>query len=79
MHPQIPMRQRIENDFAFHAANTDEKKMAHTSVRNKCKDLALYIVDNVPAGREQALALTAVEEAMHWANAALAKANPVSE
>ncbi len=65
--------ERITNDFAFHPAHTNEKKDAHTSVRTHCKELALFIAENVPAGREQSLALTAVEEAMHWANAGIAK------
>lgn len=70
-----PIHDRIDHDFAFHPATTDEKRNAHTSVREHCKTLAHYIADTVPAGREQALALTHIEEAMHWANAALAKAN----
>jgi hypothetical protein len=69
----LVMHQRVDNDFAFHAATTDEKREAHTSIRVHCRELAHFIVDNVPAGREQSLALTALEEAMHWANAALAK------
>lgn len=66
---------RIDNDFAFHPATTDEKRSAHGSVRHECRQLAHFIVDKVPAGREQSLALTALEECMHWANAGIAKTN----
>lgn len=66
---------RIDHDFAFHAATTEEKRNAHTSVREHCKALAHFIADAVPAGREQSLALTHLEETMHWCNAALAKQN----
>lgn len=70
----MDIKDRIENDFSFHPANTEEKRNEHTSVREHCKQLALFIVDKVPPGRDQSLALTAVEEAMHWANAGIAKA-----
>ena len=71
----MDLHDRVDNDFAFHAATTDEKRNAHTSVREHCKSLAHYIVDNVPSGREQSLALTALEECMHWCNSGIAKAN----
>lgn len=64
----------IEHRFAFHAATTDEKRDAHGSVRQACRRLADQINEQVPAGREQALALTAIEEAMFWANAGIARA-----
>ncbi|MGC5398070.1 DUF7681 family protein [Streptomyces sp. DT20] len=64
----------IEHRFAFHAATTQEKRDDHTSVRQACRRLADQINEQVPAGREQALALTAVEQAMFWANAAIARA-----
>lgn len=66
---------RVTNDFAFHAASTEEKRNEHTAVRTRCADLAHYFVDRVPEGRELSLALTALEEAMHWANAGIAKAS----
>ncbi|MER7726403.1 hypothetical protein [Streptomyces sp. NPDC096323] len=43
-------------------------------MRQACRHLADQINEQVPAGREQALALTKVEEAMFWANAAIARA-----
>lgn len=63
----------IAHRFAFHAATTQEKRDAHTSVRQHCRQLADYINDNVPDGREKSLAITRIEEAMMWANAALAR------
>lgn len=68
---------KIDDDFAFHPAATAEKRNEHTSVRSHCKELAHFIADNVPPGRERSLALTKVEEAMHWANAGIAKEGPV--
>lgn len=63
----------IKHRFAFHAATTDEKRDAHTSVRQACRRLADHINETCPDGREKSLAITAIEEAMFWGNAALAR------
>lgn len=64
----------IENRFAFHAAATQEKRDDHTSVRQNCHRLADFINEHCPDGREKSLAITHIEEAMMWANAAIARA-----
>lgn len=69
----------IENRFAFHAATTDEKRDAHTSVRQACRRLADFVNENVPDGREKSLAITRIEDAMLWANAGIARTNPAGE
>lgn len=63
----------IEHRFAFHAATTDEKRDAHGSIRQACRVAADYINDICPDGREKSLAITALEEAMMWGNASLAR------
>lgn len=63
----------IENRFAFHPANTEEKRDAHTSVRRQCRALADFINEKCPDGREKSTAITKLEEVMFWANAALAR------
>lgn len=63
----------IANRFAFHAATDQEKRDAHGSVRQACRELADFIDDSVPDGREKSLAITGLEEVMFWANAALAR------
>lgn len=63
----------IENRFAFHAATTEEKRDAHTSVRQNCKVLADFLNDKLPEGREKSLAITHLEDVMMWANASLAR------
>ncbi|MFE5912075.1 hypothetical protein ACFQ6B_23740 [Streptomyces wedmorensis] len=65
----------IEHRFAFHAATADEKRDAHGSVRQECRRLADHINETCPDGREKSLAITAIEEAMFWGNAALARAS----
>lgn len=70
----------IDNRFDFHPATTAEKRGEHGSVREACKLLGHFIDENVPPGREKSLALTKLEEAMFWANAAIARqAEPDAE
>ena len=62
----------LENRFNYH--KPDEIKVGqHELVRNECLKLARVIVVTTPEGREQSLAITKIEEAMFWANAALAR------
>lgn len=63
----------IANRFAFHAATTEEKRDAHTSIRQECRQLADDLNERLPEGREKSTAITKLEEVMFWANAALAR------
>jgi hypothetical protein len=63
----------IAHRFAFHPANTEEKRDAHTSVRQQCRQLADFLNEALPEGREKSLAITHLEEVMFWGNAALAR------
>lgn len=63
----------IAHRFAFHAATTEEKRNAHASVRQQCRQLADFLNDKLPDGREKSLAITHLEEVMFWGNAALAR------
>ena len=63
----------IVNRFAFHPATTEEKRNDHASVRRHCQDLAEFLNEKLPDGREKTLAITHIEEAMFWGNAALAR------
>lgn len=62
----------IERRFSFHKAD-EAKAQEHDLVRNQVKGIAHYWSGNLPAGRESALAITKLEEAMFWANAAIAR------
>lgn len=46
---------------------------AHARIRSACFGAAMVVVEKVPAGRERAIALTKLEEAMMWANAGIAR------
>ncbi|EHB47647.1 hypothetical protein MycrhDRAFT_5773 [Mycolicibacterium rhodesiae JS60] len=62
----------IVNRFTFHPA-TVEKGNAHQNVRTEIGSAAMFLDQNLPNGREKALAITKLEEAMFWANAAIAR------
>lgn len=63
----------IENRFAFHTATTPERQAAHEAVRTDCGELAEALNALLPDGREKALAITNLEQAMFWSNAAVAR------
>lgn len=65
----------LENRFSYHKPPNDEVGMRHDSIRHACLEAARSIVIDTPPGREQSLAITKLEEAMMWANAAIAR-NP---
>lgn len=65
------LKHRIDNDFTYHAA--EAKASDFKQLRDKAKELANLIADLVPQGREQALALTNLEQANFWANAGIAR------
>ena len=61
----------IVNDFGFHPA-TEVTRPKHEEVRAKSLALAAFWLQTCPQSRELSLALTALQEATMWANAAVA-------
>ena len=58
--------------FTFHPA-VDGQGEKYDSIRANAGALASFIVSITPESREQSLAITAIEEAVFWANAAIAR------
>lgn len=58
--------------FNFHPA-TEDTGPKHDRVRSICRQLAVELNELLPEGREQSLAITKLEEAMYWSNAAIAR------
>ena len=62
----------LESRFSHHTPKDGQAKR-YEMMRSAIKGPAIAIVQNTPKSREQSLALTKLEEAMFWANAAIAR------
>jgi len=62
----------IENNFTYHKPFGNQQER-YEMLRANAKKLALSILRNCPSSREQSLAFTKLEEAVMWANAAIAR------
>lgn len=51
----------------------DGQVRKYQTIRDNARNLAEIIATNTPASREQSLALTNLEQAVFWANAAIAR------
>jgi hypothetical protein len=63
----------ISHRFAYHAPRDEETRQLHEEVRDVLGSVALAFEEFLPPGREAACAITKLEEAMFWANAAIAR------
>jgi hypothetical protein len=74
--PQYPLTDQDTNDlknrFTYHAPKADQPER-YVKLRDKAYELAVLIKENTPTGRQQSLALTALEEVTMRANAAIAQ------
>ncbi len=66
------MNANIENRFTYHAPFGDQTER-YQDIRDLAKKLAYLILEKTPDSREQSLALTNLEQAVFWANAAIAR------
>ena len=64
--------QQIEKAFTYHAPK-DGQPERYETIRINAKQLAELIYNMVPESREKSLAITKLEEAVMWANAAIAR------
>lgn len=62
----------LDTRFQFHPADED-RGTCHEAVRTAARTMAVRVLQVAPDSRERALALTKIEEAMMWANAAIAR------
>lgn len=68
--------QEIENRFTYHAPTGDQPQR-YEQLRAKAKELAFLIRDLCPDSRERSVAMTDLESCVMWANASIARNNPV--
>ena len=62
----------IEKNFTYHPPKGNQPER-YERIRNKAKSLASSIDVYCPDSREKSLAMTKLEEAVMWANAAIAR------
>ena len=64
--------QELENRFTYHKP-TGNQPIVYKNIREVAMDFAILIIEATPDSREQSLAITHLEEAVMWANAAVAR------
>jgi hypothetical protein len=65
-------RDNLDERFTYHAPKGDQEER-YESLRGFAKQTAKAICTHCPDSREKSLALTNIEQAMFWANAAIAR------
>ena len=65
-------KEELQNRFTYHAPTEDQKSI-YEGIRKMGLVLASMIDDLCPDSREKSLALTKVDEAVMWSNAAVAR------
>lgn len=66
------LHDRIDHDFKYHQPKEGQPEL-YVELRSRHRQLAHFIVDNVPPGRELSLALTKLEECMMHCNSGIAR------
>jgi len=74
----ISTEERIDSDFAAHEV-PPKVAQAMAEFREDCARLAKRVINITPSGREQALALTNLEQVMFWTNAAVSRVYPIKK
>lgn len=65
-------KKNIENNFKYHTPKNGQSEK-YEEIRAQAKELAKKLVELCPPSRELSLALTELESAVMWANAAIAR------
>jgi len=70
--PTEDQLKKIDNAFTYHSPKGNQPDR-YEALRAKAKELATLIAEESPFSREQSLAMTHLETAIMWANAAIAR------
>lgn len=62
----------LETRFTYHAPSGDQAGK-YEALRDCAKTFASLVVELCPESREQSLAITNIEQAVMWSNAAIAR------
>lgn len=71
--PEARAINQIAHNFGYHPPKDEDTIILHEGIRASMCGLALEMNSILPAGREASLVQTKIEEAMFWANAAIAR------
>jgi len=63
---------RLRKDFSYHPPKPDQIPR-YEEIRDYARTFAAALLEKCPPSRERSLALTALEEAVMWANASIAR------
>lgn len=63
---------QLDNNFRSHAPKAEQPQM-YTDIRDFAKQFAMHLHLVCPASRELSVAITHLETAVFWANAAIAR------
>jgi hypothetical protein len=66
------MSRELDNNFTYHAPKPGQPER-YQALRSKAKELAELFEKECPASRERSVAMTQLETAVFWANAAIAR------
>lgn len=62
----------LENNFTYHPPKEGQPERFQ-EIRDSGRDFTLMVNSECPNSREKSLAMTKIEEAVMWANAAIAR------
>lgn len=62
----------LKNRFTYHSPK-DDQPQRYVFLRDAAYELGMHILELTPPSRERALAITNLEQAIFWANAAIAR------
>jgi hypothetical protein len=68
----------LETRFTFHPAQAGQG-VRYSGIREDAHNWAAKLTQICPPSRELSLAITKIEEAVFWANAAIARREPVTD
>jgi hypothetical protein len=71
-------RDDLHNRFSYHPATPDTAE-SYAHLRQMFEALALAVDGQAPDSREKSLAITHLEDALMWANKAIAMTTPVDD
>lgn len=70
--------EKLRNQHSHHTPNKEGADLFH-SIRQRVLDLAIFIEDKIPNGRDKALAQTKLDECRMWMCSATAMSMPISD